>query len=42
VEVETGEVRPGTEKDTASSFFSSLVVDEDVDIFDLGEVADDL
>jgi hypothetical protein len=42
VKVETGEISSGAEENAASTFFGILVVDEDVDVFDLGEVADDL
>lgn len=42
VEVEAGEVGSGAEEDAAGALFGGLVVDEDVDVLDAGEVADDL
>ena len=41
VEMEAREVGSGAEENPKSAFFSSLVVDQDVDFFDLGKMADD-
>jgi len=42
VEVEAGEIGAGAEEDAAGALLGGIVVDEDVDVFDAGEVADDL
>ena len=42
VEVEAGEVGSGAAEVAGGAVFGVGVVDEDVDVFDLGEVADDL
>src|SRR5882757_5744165 len=42
VKVEAGEISTGTKKDTAGALLCRFVVDEDVDLFDLGEMTDDL
>ena len=41
MKVETGEIGSGAEKDAVGAFFGGFVVDEDVDILNLGKVAND-
>ena len=41
VKVEAGEVGSGAAEVAGGAVFGVFVVDEDVDVFDLGEVADD-